>query len=76
MRESSRCRALFPGGNVMPEYRVYLLDRNDRVISRKDIVAPSDEAAMEAASQYADGGDVEVWERARKVGRVGGYGKK
>jgi hypothetical protein len=33
----------------MPDYRAYLIDRNDRVIARKDIVAPSDEAALEAA---------------------------
>jgi hypothetical protein len=55
----------------MPEYRAYLIDRNDRVIARKDIVATSDEAALEAARLYAEGVDVEVWDHARKVGRVG-----
>jgi hypothetical protein len=54
----------------MPDYRAYLIDRNDRVIARKDIVAPSDEAALEAARPYADGVDVEVWDHARKVGRL------
>jgi hypothetical protein len=70
MPESSDPRALFPEGNIMPDYRAYLIDKNDRVISRKDIVAPNDEAALEAARQYADDVDVEIWERARKVGRL------
>jgi hypothetical protein len=54
----------------MPDYRAYLIDRDDRVIARKDIVAPSDKAALEAARPYADGVDVEVWDHARKVGRL------
>ena len=54
----------------MLDYRAYLIDRNDRVIARKDIVAPSDEAALEAARLYTEGVDVEVWDHARKVGRV------
>jgi hypothetical protein len=70
MPESSGPRALFPKGNAMPDYRAYLIDENDRVIARKDIVAPNDEAALEAARPYADGVDVEVWDRARKVGRL------
>lgn len=71
MPGSSGLRALFPEGNAMADYRAYLIDRNDRVIVRKDIVAPNDEAALEAARLYADGLDVEVWDHARKVGRVG-----
>ena len=54
----------------MPDYRVYLIDRNNRVIARKDIVAANDEAALEAARHYAEGVDVEVWDHARKVGRL------
>jgi hypothetical protein len=71
MPGSSGLQALFPEGNVMPDYRVYLIDRNNRVIARKDIVAPNDEAALQAARLYADGVDVEVWDHARKVGRIG-----
>ena len=70
MRESSSHQALFPEGNAMADYRAYLIDRNDRVIARKDIVAPSDETALEAARLYAEGVDVEVWDHARKVGRL------
>jgi len=55
----------------MADYRAYLIDRNNRVTARKDIVAPNDEAALEAARLYADGVDVEVWDHARKVGRIG-----
>ena len=54
----------------MPDYRAYLIDRNDRVVARKDIAAPSDEAALEDALLYAEGVDVEVWDHARKVGRI------
>ena len=51
-------------------YRIYLIDKNDRVISRREMVAPTDEAALEAARQYLDDVDVEVWDHARKVGRL------
>ena len=56
----------------MPNYRIYQIDKNDHVISRKESVAPTDEAALEAAMQYLDlgDGDVEVWDHARKVGRL------
>jgi len=70
MLGSSGLRALFPEGNAMADYRAYLIDRNDRVIARKDIVAPNDKAALEAARLYADGLDVQVWDHARKVGRL------
>jgi hypothetical protein len=70
MFQSSSGQALFPEGNIMPDYRAYLIGSNDRVISRKDLVAPTDEAALETARQYVDGADVEVWQRARKVGRL------
>jgi hypothetical protein len=71
MRQSSSSRALFPKGNAMPNYRIYQIDKNDRVISRKEIVAPTDEAALEAAMQYLGDVDVEVWDHARKMGRLG-----
>jgi hypothetical protein len=70
MSGSSVPRALFPEGNAMPDYRAYLIDRNNRVIARRDIVAPNDEAAIEAARLYVDGVDVEVWNHARKVARL------
>jgi hypothetical protein len=71
MLQSSISRALVPQRErIMPDYRAYLIDRNNRVIARKDIVAPSDEAALEAARLYAEGVDVEVWDHARKVGRL------
>jgi hypothetical protein len=70
MLERSSRRALFPEGDTMPNYRIYLIDKNDRVISRREMVAPTDEAALEAARQYLDDVDVEVWDHARKVGRL------
>jgi hypothetical protein len=70
MSKSSGLQALFPEGNAMPDYRAYLIDQNNRVIARKEISAPNDEAAIEAARPFADGVDVEVWNHARKVGRI------
>jgi hypothetical protein len=54
----------------MPDYRIYQIDKNDRVISRREIIAPTDEDALEAARQYLDDVEVEVWDPARKVGRL------
>jgi hypothetical protein len=71
MLESSNARALFPERNTMPDYRACWIDKNDRVVSRKDIVVPTDEAALEAARRHVDGEDGPTWERARKVGRLG-----
>lgn len=54
----------------MTDYRAYLIDRNDRVVSAREIHADSDEEALNAAKQFVDGCDVEVWSRSRKVGRL------
>jgi hypothetical protein len=54
----------------MTDYRAYVIDGNDRIISAKEIDAGSDGQDLEAAKQYVDGHDVEVWCRDRKVGRL------
>ena len=54
----------------MPAYRAYLIDKDDRVESFKPVEADSDEEALEAASQFVDGHDVEVWLLDRMVGRL------
>jgi hypothetical protein len=54
----------------MADYRAYLVDENDRIISAKEIKAASDERALEAATQCIDGHDVEVCWRDRKTGRL------
>jgi hypothetical protein len=54
----------------MPTYRAYIIDRDDRVASYKPIEAETDAAALEAARQFVDGCDVEVWYLDRKIGRL------
>ncbi len=54
----------------MPSYRAYFIDGNDRVSSYKPIDARTDGEALQAAVQFADGCDVEVWDLDRKVGRI------
>jgi hypothetical protein len=55
----------------MPIYRAYLIDQNDKVVSFKPVEAENDEEALNAAKQFVDGHDVEVWDLGRKVGRLG-----
>ena len=54
----------------MPTYRAYLIDGDDRVASYKPIEAETDAEALEAARQFVDRGDVEVWHLDRKIGRL------
>jgi hypothetical protein len=55
---------------IMPTYRAYLVNGDDRVISYKPIDAHTDAEALKAARQYVDGCDVEVWYLDRKIGRL------
>ena len=54
----------------MPTYRAYLIDENNRVASYKPVDADSDAEALQAAREFVDGCDVEVWDRDRKIGRL------
>jgi hypothetical protein len=54
----------------MPTYRAYLIDGDDRVASYKPIEADTDADALDAARQFVDGCDVEVWLLDRKIGRL------
>jgi hypothetical protein len=54
----------------MPTYRAYIIDRDNRVASYKPIDADTDAEALEAARQFVDGYDVEVWYLDRKIGRL------
>jgi hypothetical protein len=47
-----------------------MIDGNNRVASYKPVEADSDAEALQAALQFADGCDVEVWDRDRKIGRL------
>jgi hypothetical protein len=54
----------------MPTYRAYFIDGADRVASYKPIEAETDAEALDAARQFVDGCDVEVWLLDRKIGRL------
>lgn len=54
----------------MPIYRAYLVNRDDRVTSYKQVDADTDAEALTAARQFANGCDVEVWLLDRKIGRL------
>jgi hypothetical protein len=52
------------------DYRAYLLDEYGHIIDAHTFVAPDDRAAIIHAYQHANGLDVEVWHRARRVGLI------
>jgi hypothetical protein len=56
----------------MADYRAYLIDQNDRILSAKEIQADSDEEALDVAKQFVEGFDIEIWCLDRKVGRLKG----
>jgi hypothetical protein len=64
-----RC-GVVPVEGIMPTYRAYLIDSENRVQSFQPIEAESDAKALEAAKRLVDGHDVEVWLLDRKVGRL------
>jgi hypothetical protein len=71
MLSGSVPRALSQGReSTMPTYRAYLINGDNRVTSYKPIDAATDAEALSAARQFADNYDVEVWDLARKVGRI------
>jgi len=55
---------------IMPTYRAYLINGDNRVTSCKPVDADTDMEALTAARQFVDGCDVEVWCLDRKIGRL------
>jgi hypothetical protein len=53
----------------MAEYRVYLIDSDDHFYDAVPLICANDAEAMEKAKQLADGHDVELWQRDRKIAR-------
>jgi hypothetical protein len=54
----------------MPTYRVYLINADDRVASFRPLEADTDAEALQAARQFVDDCDLEVWHLDRKIGRL------
>jgi hypothetical protein len=57
-------------GDSQMDYRAYLVDEQGHIADAHVFVAATDEAALIKAHQYANGLDVEVWHRARRVGLI------
>jgi hypothetical protein len=55
---------------MMPTYRAYLIDGDNRVTSCKPVDADTDAEALLAARRFLNGCDVEVWYLDRKIGRI------
>ncbi|MDA8250023.1 MAG: hypothetical protein M0Z28_12715 [Rhodospirillales bacterium] len=55
----------------MTPYRVYMLDRHNRICAAQDIDCADDAEAVAQAARLARGEGVEVWSEARLVGRLG-----
>jgi hypothetical protein len=57
--------------SVMPEYRVYEIDKNDRVMAPAQLVTcENDEDAIRQVTPLVDAHDVELWQDRRKVCRI------
>ena len=54
----------------MAYYRAYLLDSSGHIFLAFEIDSPNYESAIEAARQYVDGHDVELWQEARFILRI------
>jgi hypothetical protein len=57
--------------DVVPDYRVYVLNKFNTIVSATEEVFADDEAAREGARRLlTKGGLAEIWNRTRCVGQV------
>jgi hypothetical protein len=54
----------------MPEYRIYCINGENRVVSRHDFDVRDDLTAFEKAMELCGTYEVEIWEGARLVTRL------
>ena len=54
----------------MPEYRAFLLDRDDHFMGYEALVCPDDAGAVEKAKRLVNGHGVEVWTGSRLVAKL------
>jgi hypothetical protein len=70
LRALESSRLYYRGAAIVPAYRTYLIDQNNRISGPATIVkCAGDFDAIEKAKQLVDGHDVELWERDRLVMR-------
>ena len=51
----------------MLSYRLYFLDREDRITSAVELECASDDDALRAVGTHVDGRPMELWQQGRKV---------
>ncbi len=51
----------------MPEYRAYILNRENHFLGCEPLICADDDAAVAAAKRLLDGHDIELWQPDRKV---------
>lgn len=54
----------------MDGYRLFFLDEDGRINRGVELECLSDEEAIQAAEQYRDGLDLELWQRNRVVKKI------
>ena len=59
-------------GNVMQEYRAYLLGIDGHIRERVELEGETDEEAVAKARQHFNGAAIEVWQGVRIVAKLDG----
>lgn len=59
----------------MPDYRACLLDSAGRFADVVPLECADDDEAMKRAQQLANGRDVELWQRIRKIATFNGQSR-
>jgi hypothetical protein len=54
----------------MPYYRAYVVGSDGKFQIAHSLDCEDDEAAIEAAKQFLDGLDIEVWQQRRRITRL------
>jgi hypothetical protein len=61
----------------MPDYRIYVLDKDGHIKKPPEHIVCSDDAAtLESAREHLGGQPIEVWDHARFVTRLEPVGSK
>ena len=51
----------------MPDFRLYFLDKHDRIVEARDLECEDDEAAIRIVEVEGDGRAMELWRRDRRI---------
>lgn len=54
----------------MHEYKIYLLDGHNHILSARGFEGPDDLSALDKASTFTHADVVEIWQRTRLVARI------